>query len=109
MMAEMRKKKTITPKNTLVAKNKHVSKWTARRALHNIGYISAVKKNKPALSKKDQKARMKFARERKNWTINDWQRVIWSDESKFNLFCSKNTTLKFFCCFTTLCSAFAAV
>ena len=66
MMAEMRQNKNITTKNTFDAKNKHISEWTARRALHNISYISAVKKKKPALSEKNQKARMKFAKEHKN-------------------------------------------
>ena len=30
-------------------------------------------------------ARLKFARERRNWTVDDWKRVIWSDESTFEL------------------------
>ncbi|XP_075161908.1 uncharacterized protein LOC142234632 [Haematobia irritans] len=41
LMAEIRQNKSVTPKYTTVAKNKQVSEWTARRALHNIGYVSA--------------------------------------------------------------------
>lgn len=86
MMSKMRQKKLLTPKGASMAINKNVSQWTARRALHKIGYVSSVKKNKPALSDKNVKARLKFAKDHKNWTTDDWKRVIWSDESKFNRF-----------------------
>ncbi|EAL59155.1 transposase [Wolbachia endosymbiont of Drosophila ananassae] len=86
MMSEMRKNKNLTPKGACLAINKNVSEWTARRALQDIGYMSIVKKNKPALSDKNVKARLKFAKDHKNWTIDDWKRVVWSDESKFNRF-----------------------
>ena len=26
-----------------------------------------------------------FANSHRDWTINDWNRVLWSDESKYNL------------------------
>lgn len=86
MMSQLKKDKCLTPKDAAIAINKPVSRWTAARALHNIGYISAVKKPKPALSERNVKARLKFAREHQNWTEDDWKRVIWSDESKFNRF-----------------------
>lgn len=41
-------------------------------------------KKKPALSKKNVQARLKFAKKHRDWTIDDWKKVIWSDESKFN-------------------------
>ena len=44
---------------------------------------------KPALSKKNIKARLKFAREHKNWSLKQWYRVLWTDESKFELLSSK--------------------
>lgn len=84
MMRKMRADTFLTPKEASLLINKNVSRWTARRALHNIGYISAVKKPKPALSNKNVAARLKFARQHKDWTVEDWKRVIWSDESKFN-------------------------
>ena len=27
-----------------------------------------------------------MGKERKDWTLHKWQSIIWSDESKFNLF-----------------------
>lgn len=43
---------------------------------------------KPWISKKNVKARLEFARAHKDWSVGDWGRVLWSDESKFNLFSS---------------------
>lgn len=33
-------------------------------------------------------ARLEFCREHKNWSVDDWKRVIWSDESKINRYLS---------------------
>ena len=43
-----------------------------------------VKKKHPFLSQKHRRARLEFAEEHKNWTLEDWKRVIWSDETKIN-------------------------
>lgn len=75
-----------TPKEAAIAINKEVSEWTARRAFRRIGFVSAVKQKKPALSNKNIKARLKFCQTHKNWTVEDWKRVIWSDETKINRF-----------------------
>lgn len=41
---------------------------------------------KPWISKKNVRDRLKFAEKHKDWSIADWGRILWSDESKFNLF-----------------------
>ena len=40
----------------------------------------------PKLAEKQRTARLKFCNKRKNWTIENWQRVLFSDESPFELF-----------------------
>uniref|UniRef100_A0A914DUX8 Uncharacterized protein n=1 Tax=Acrobeloides nanus TaxID=290746 RepID=A0A914DUX8_9BILA len=30
--------------------------------------------------------RLKFAKEHKDWTVQQWARILWSDESKKNMF-----------------------
>jgi DDE superfamily endonuclease len=45
---------------------------------------AVVKKKKPFLSKRHRKARMDFAIAHLEWTIEDWKRVVWSDETKIN-------------------------
>ncbi len=74
---------------TKTLKEKHninVSRKTVARALNNRGLRAGEKKKKPGLSAKNIKARFEWARERKDWTIEDWNRVIFSDESKINRF-----------------------
>lgn len=82
----MRKNDTKTPKLAAKAINKNVSEWTIRRALRKIGLVSAVKQKKPALSSKNVKSRLQFCKDYGNWTVDDWKRVIWSDETKINRF-----------------------
>ena len=45
---------------------------------------AVVKQKRPFLSKKHQKARLDFALAHQHWTVDDWKRVIWSDETKIN-------------------------
>jgi transposase len=63
-----------------------VSVATIRRALKDAGLISFVKPKKPLLSKKNVKARLLFAKTHLDWTLDDWRRVIWSDETKISRF-----------------------
>ncbi len=39
----------------------------------------------PLLSAKNRKRRLQFAQAHQNWTIEDWKKVAWSDESWFLL------------------------
>jgi hypothetical protein len=41
---------------------------------------------KPRLSKAQIKKRLQFCHQYKNWTVQQWQRVLWSDESTFQQF-----------------------
>lgn len=66
----------------------NVSRQTVARALHAAGMKSMEKEKKPMLSVKAIKARLEFAKIHKDWTVEDWKRVIWSDETKINRFCS---------------------
>lgn len=80
----LRKSSKLTPQEATLAINKPTSEWTARRALKRIGLIASVKQKKPALSKKNITARLQFCKEHKNWSVEDWKRIIWSDETKIN-------------------------
>ncbi len=51
-----------------------------------------MKKKKPDLSLKNIKARLHFAMSHQDWTLDDWKRVIWSDETKVNRFNSDGRT-----------------
>ncbi len=47
--------------------------------------MKAVVKTKcPLLSAKHHKAHLDYAHAHKDWTVEDWKRVVWSDETKIN-------------------------
>lgn len=66
--------------------NLHVSAETVRRTLRSAGLKGRAKVKKPLLTKKHMKKRLDFAQKYRSWTTRDWERVVWSDESKINRF-----------------------
>jgi len=52
--------------------------------LMNFNYTNARKK--PLISEKNRRARIAFAKKHLNWMPQQWSRVIFTDESKFNRF-----------------------
>lgn len=61
---------------------------TLRNALREQGLSSSKKIKKPFLSEKNIKARFQFAQNHKDWTVSDWERVVFSDETKICRFSS---------------------
>ena len=55
---------------------------TVRRALKKAGLKPKKRVKKPKLTQAHIKARIQFAQAHKDWTIEDWKRVLWSDETK---------------------------
>jgi hypothetical protein len=64
--------------------NSSVTSQTVRRHLKNSGWRAVVKKKQPLLKAHHRKARLEFAEWHREWTLEDWKRVIWSDETKIN-------------------------
>lgn len=61
---------------------------TVKRRLKEAGLNGRRPSKKPLISKKNRIARLKFCKERLHWTEKEWSKVLWSDESKYNLFSS---------------------
>ena len=59
---------------------------TVKRRLRQNNLFGHRPVKKPFVSAKNRRARLKFAKEHLNWTANQWSKVLWSDESKFNMF-----------------------
>lgn len=64
--------------------NSTISSQTLRRQLRKRGLKAVVKKKRPLLKPHHKKARREFAERHKEWTVEDWKRVWWSDETKIN-------------------------
>lgn len=65
---------------------KDVHAMTIRRVLHEADYSSRVARRKPLISPINQTKRLEYAKEYKNKSTAFWDQVLFSDESKFNIF-----------------------
>jgi transposase len=61
-----------------------VTPQTVRNALKEGGFYSATKRKVPMLKQTHRQRRLKFAHYHENWTVEDWKRVLWTDETKIN-------------------------
>ena len=61
-----------------------VTPQTVRNVLKKSGFYSATKKKVPMLKKTHRQKRLEFAHYHENWTVEDFKRVLWSDETKIN-------------------------
>jgi transposase len=59
---------------------------TIRQALHKTGLRSCITSKKPVLNTTHMANRLTWALEHRHWTVNQWRRVLWSDESTFSQF-----------------------
>lgn len=62
------------------------SSKTVQRRLIAVGLNGRIPVKKPLIRKKNLKARLEFAKRHLDWTVDDWKKVLFSDESKFELF-----------------------
>ena len=69
-----------------------VSVSTVKRTLADFGMHGRIAVREPFLSAANRKNRLQFALENKDGTVEDWGKIIFSDESKFNLYKSDGHT-----------------
>ncbi|KAF4222390.1 hypothetical protein CNMCM5878_005672 [Aspergillus fumigatiaffinis] len=62
-----------------------VSDTTIRRCLKKSGYGHWRAKKRPQLTKEAAKLRLEWAKARENWGVEEFQRIIWSDECSIQL------------------------
>ncbi len=63
-----------------------VSAQTIRRALHQIGLHGCRPRRKPLLKIMQKKVCKQFAEDKQAKDMDFWNHVMWSDETKINLF-----------------------
>ena len=61
-----------------------ITPQTVRNVLKEAGFRSATKKKVPMLKGTHHEQCLKFAQYHENWTVEDWKRVLWTDETKIN-------------------------
>lgn len=66
-----------------------LSVTTVRRRLLEVGLKGRVAAKKPLLREANRLKRLKWAQDHEKWNTSQWSKVLWSDESKFDLFSTK--------------------
>jgi transposase len=69
----------------LVRENYKLSYGSVCRILKSLGFVAEIKKKKPLLTKRQRQKRLRWAKKYRYWTVADWSKVIFSDESKINV------------------------
>ena len=64
--------------------NQSISSQTVRRNLKEIGLRPVVKRKRPLLTARHRRERLQWAERCKEYTVEDWKRVVWTDETKIN-------------------------
>ena len=72
---------------------KTVSMSTMQRRLRDAGLLGRVAKKKPYLRLTNKNKTLRWAKEHRHWTEEDWKKVLWTDKSKFEVFRSQRRTL----------------
>lgn len=63
----------------------HVGVGTLRKEIHELGVNSCIAVKKPFLNNIHRAKRLAFAKQHVLWTVHDWNNVIWTDESSFEV------------------------
>lgn len=78
-----KKDRTISAKQIKRELKLPVSPQTIRNRLHAAGYYSHFKVKKPFVSAVNQQRRLNWAKKYIGWSVGQWKKVIWLDESQF--------------------------
>lgn len=66
-----------------------ISLTTVKRRLRAAGLMGRVAVRKPLLRPQNKRKRLQWAQSHKDWTIEQWGKVLWTDESKYEVFGSR--------------------
>ena len=68
-------------------REKNVSIFSVSRRLGKTGLYSRIFVKKPLLRKQNNIKRFQWAKVHRDWTIEQWNKIVWTDNSKFEIFC----------------------
>jgi len=72
--------------NVINETNKPISIQTIRKELAEQGLRSRIPRFSPLISERNKEKRLFWARTYENWTVEDFKKVVWSDESTYTQF-----------------------
>ena len=62
-----------------------ISSRTVRRELHGMGFHGRAAASNPYITKCNAKRLMQWCKAHCHWTLEQWKRVLWSEESRFSI------------------------
>ena len=78
--------KALALKEAPIFTKNRISITTVQRRIKETGKNGRVRRKKPLLRAANKVARLEWAKTHADWTLEDWHKVIFSDESPFHLF-----------------------
>ncbi|CAJ0964174.1 unnamed protein product [Ranitomeya imitator] len=75
---------------TQSSSSRHISTTTVKRRLCASGLHGKIAARKPLLRTGRKQKRLVWTKKHKEWTLDQWKSVLWSDESKFEIFGSNH-------------------
>ena len=85
--------RNYSPNKCFTEFNRHISTSTVQRRLRESGLHGRNAAKKQFLKDTNKKKRLAWAKKHKQWTLDRWKSVLWSEESKFEIFGSNRCVL----------------
>lgn len=86
---DRKKPATVLTSEFNVNRDEKISVATVKRRLNSAGLFGRIAAKKPYLRPINKLKRLQWAKAHKNWTTDQWKKVLFTDESKFEIFGSK--------------------
>ncbi|KAL1921113.1 uncharacterized protein VTP21DRAFT_10829 [Calcarisporiella thermophila] len=77
--------------------NRELTADTVRKVIQREEVLTRVRPKKPLLSAAHRRRRLEFARKHINWVVEDWKRVMFSDETKLTFTNTGNGVMAWGC------------
>ena len=67
----------------------NVSTNTVHQELHEMGFHGRAAAHKPKITMRNAKRRLEWCKTHRHWTLEQWKRIQWIDESRFTIWQSE--------------------
>ncbi|KAG0750781.1 hypothetical protein G6F17_013446 [Rhizopus arrhizus] len=77
---------SVTTKSYILCISHNISYSGTIKVIKSMNFHAKIKVKKPLLTKVQKTRRLAWAEEHKNWTSDDWRRMVFSEETKVNVY-----------------------